>query len=153
MMKFNSDNSEKLKGFSLVELIIVIAIMAVLIAVLAPQYLRYIEKSKQGKDADVAGVVHRVITASLSNTSIKDRPTGALSASKLSDLDDGAHDDFVEEICHALGTSDLVSFESSALTSNAFKSSPIQVDISSDGQNVSITIVSTVAGVADIVVD
>lgn len=38
------------KGFSLVELIIVIAIMAVLIVVLAPQYLKYVEKSRNATD-------------------------------------------------------------------------------------------------------
>ncbi|MEA5039942.1 MAG: prepilin-type N-terminal cleavage/methylation domain-containing protein [Clostridiaceae bacterium] len=38
------------KGFSLVELIIVIAIMAVLVAVLAPQYIKYVEKSRESKD-------------------------------------------------------------------------------------------------------
>ena len=42
------------KGFSLVELIIVIAIMAILVAVLAPQYLKYVERSRNSTDAQNA---------------------------------------------------------------------------------------------------
>ena len=42
------------KGFSLVELIIVIAIMAILIVVLAPQYLKYVEKSRNSTDLQSA---------------------------------------------------------------------------------------------------
>ena len=38
------------RGFSLVELIIVIAIMAILIVVLAPQYLKYVERSRNSTD-------------------------------------------------------------------------------------------------------
>ena len=39
------------KGFTLVELIIVVAIIAVLSAVVAPQYIKYVERSRQGVDA------------------------------------------------------------------------------------------------------
>ena len=39
------------KGFTLVELIIVVAVIAVLTAVVAPQYIKYVERSRQGVDA------------------------------------------------------------------------------------------------------
>lgn len=42
------------KGFSLVELIVVIAIMAVLVGVLAPQFIKYVEKSRQATDIQTA---------------------------------------------------------------------------------------------------
>ncbi len=45
------------KGFSLVELIIVIAIMAILIVVLAPQYLRYVERSRNSTDLQNATTI------------------------------------------------------------------------------------------------
>lgn len=38
------------QGFSLLELIIIIAIMAVLMAVLAPQFIKYVENSREKKD-------------------------------------------------------------------------------------------------------
>lgn len=51
------------KGFSLVELIIVIAIMAVLIAVLAPQFIKYVDRSRQSNDATmVSGIVTAIQT-------------------------------------------------------------------------------------------
>ncbi len=152
-MKKKVGSSKKLKGFSLVELIIVIAIMAVLIAVLTPQYLRYIEKSRQGKDVDAAGVVYRVITAALADTSIDDRPIGSFTITKLSDFDDGSHDKFVEEICRSLGASDLATFETGVFVSNAYMNSPIQVTGSSDGRSISLTVVSNIAGVEDIAIN
>lgn len=45
------------KGFSLVELIIVIAIMAVLVVVLAPQYLKYVERSRNSTDLQNATAI------------------------------------------------------------------------------------------------
>ena len=66
MMQKKGTFTKQNKGFSLVEIIIVIAIMAVLLAVLTPQYLKYIEKSKQNSDAEAfAEVVSAVEKAAV----------------------------------------------------------------------------------------
>lgn len=49
------------KGFSLVELIIVIAIMAILLVVLAPQYLKYVERSRNSTDLQNAVTLRTAI--------------------------------------------------------------------------------------------
>lgn len=45
------------KGFTLVELIVVIAILGVLMAVLVPQYIQYVEKSREGTDKSELGEI------------------------------------------------------------------------------------------------
>ena len=58
------------QGFSLVELIIVIAIMAVLIGVLAPQFLTYVDKSREQKDDSAIGEVSNAIEVALATEAI-----------------------------------------------------------------------------------
>ena len=58
------------KGFSLVELIIVIAIMAVLIVVLAPQYLRYVERSRNSTDRSNADSIESALMVWGSETDV-----------------------------------------------------------------------------------
>ena len=48
------------KGFTLVELIVVIAILGVLMAVLVPQYIQYVEKSREGVDLSAMGEILHV---------------------------------------------------------------------------------------------
>ena len=77
MKKFSKSN----KGFTLVELIIVIAIIAILTVVAAPQYLKYVDKARLGKDQNEAASLQTVVEAHLvdvnSNDDAKDDITAA----------------------------------------------------------------------------
>ncbi len=58
------------KGFSLIELIVVIAIMAILVGVLAPQFIQYIESSKQSTDIQNASAIRSAIEAGVADGTI-----------------------------------------------------------------------------------
>ena len=139
------------KGFSLIELIIVIAIMAVLIAVLAPQFIRYIEKSKQGKDADAAGVIWRAINVAMVDNSIPDRPDTF--SGDIVNLDNSSRAVFAAAIKEYIGDYTLADFKTRNIRSNAYKNSPIYVDINAEIPLVRVTVSSNTAGVDDIVIE
>lgn len=101
------------KGFSLVELIIVIAIMAILIVVLAPQYLKYVERSRNSTDLQNATTMKTAVETYASdpqaNSSFKSgdvfvleiyqngaatasQVTGAASATAIDALEDASLD-------------------------------------------------------------
>lgn len=48
------------KGFTLVELIVVIAVLAIITVVAAPQYLQYVDKSKEGTDENALGEIAHI---------------------------------------------------------------------------------------------
>lgn len=64
------------KGFTLIELIVVVAIMAVLVALLAPNVLKYLEKSKFGKDIQSLDAVRTAVEAELMDERFSSLSTG-----------------------------------------------------------------------------
>lgn len=141
------------KGFSLIELIIVIAIMAILIAVLAPQFIRYIEKSKIGKDREVAGVVKQAINVAMADPSIPDRPI-TFGPAPLATLDDTpSMSVFVKAVKEYIGASNLSTFNSTNICSKTYGGQDILVEINASTELVRVKIESKFPGEEDIVIE
>lgn len=67
-MRKRTNQRNRNKGFSLVELIVVIAIMAVLVGVLAPQFIGYVAKTRQSTDIQNAQTLATEIGVRIANT-------------------------------------------------------------------------------------
>lgn len=99
------------KGFSLIELIIAIAILIILTGLLAPQFMKYIEKSREAKDMQAMDTVYSAVQGALSdeaayNDFVKTHLSGTDTyKTTLADaLDDGA---FGVELGDLLGTNKI----------------------------------------------
>ena len=106
------------KGFTLVELIIVIAVIAVLSAVVAPQYIKYVERSRQGVDASTLQEVKHIVeieagtTDALQESSVSIASNGAVTGT-------GSFADGTDAIKNVKGTIGTIAFKSSNTTAAA----------------------------------
>lgn len=101
------------KGFSLIELIIAIAILVILTGLLAPQFMKYIEKSREAKDMQTLDLIYTGVQGALADeaavAAVVDG-TGSYTdfkkGIKINDILDN-EDKFAEEVKALLGTNDF----------------------------------------------
>lgn len=91
------------KGFSLVELIIVIAIMAVLVGVLAPQFIKYVESSRQSTDIDNVRAMKTAVESFVADASTSGKTVPATITITLSSTTASVDGDDVKAELDALG--------------------------------------------------
>ena len=122
------------KGFTLVELIIVVAIIAILTVAVAPQYLKYVEKSREASDLNAIKEVistMSVVVADPANTISDGSLTMSVNASGVLTLTEGSPSTGVAAL-----TTGMVSMPK--IQSTDGKALSITVTIAKDGAGVSI---------------
>lgn len=114
------------KGFSLIELIIAIAILLVLTGLLAPQFMKYIEKSREAKDIQTLDSVYTAVQGAIADeaaykelgkTYLSEDGKGIEDGEELSTVLE-ANDNFGKEVRAILGKDDvgLTSKDAAAVT-------------------------------------
>ncbi len=125
------------KGFTLIELIIVVAIMAILVALLAPNVLKYLEKSRVGKDISALDSVHTAVKAETTDEVLSKYSTDG-DAEKVQGIT-------IETIAAATGDSDLATLASRLFGDNKalgdeFENSDFLASNAADGATVMVFI-------------
>ncbi len=82
------------RGFTLTELIIVMVIIAILAAFLLPQYLGYVERSRQAVDVQTAGAIIRSVSAAMNDPETKVPPGVWVKVTWYTNSDPGALNGF-----------------------------------------------------------
>lgn len=99
---------KKNKGFSLIELIIAIAILVILTGLLAPQFMKYIEKSREAKDMQTLDTVYTAVQGALADEEAYKDALSKLENKRLqgplSGIPEGA---FKNELISLLGTDEF----------------------------------------------
>lgn len=119
------------KGFTLVELIVVIAILGVLMAVLVPQYIQYVDKSRQSADEAAIGEVAHAIEVASAEEDVYDQindgnATVTVSAGTITvNPATGALKDAIDAVCDA---SDI------KFNSDKYNDKSVQITIDSKGK-------------------
>jgi prepilin-type N-terminal cleavage/methylation domain-containing protein len=120
------------KGFSLIELIIAIAILVVLTGLLAPQFMRYIEKSREAKDMQTLDTVYEAAQVALTDETVYqaimnvDKVDFALADTETSSSGSNANEVAAEhalrvELEKSLGTLSTIALSSKAGSENSAK--------------------------------
>ncbi len=147
------------KGFSLVELIIVIAIMAILVGVMAPQLLKYVERTRESSDKQVADTVRTAVVTAMLDPAVEDAPGNPAVTKSLTELLalGDPNKDFVAAVSQTLNN-ETAAQVNARLKSKAYKPANASTDMFSitiDGTKVTVTLKcnSGVAGATDFVIN